>query len=178
MNINTTKRSASHFESVLSAIKSGSGLPFSSLLPRSDIEATLGDIDYRNRVLTPIETVYAFLGQVTSADQSCQNALAQVIAHLEQSQSEQMLSANTSGYCQARQRLPEDVLPSLCRQVGGDMEEAAPDRIKWRGRSVKITDGTTVSMPDTLANQVAYPQQRSQKKGLDSLCCGCWGYSH
>ena len=50
------------------------------------------------------------------------------------------------------------------------------------GRPIKIADGTTVSMPDTPANQKAYPQQSAQKKGLGfpilrlvgliSLSCG------
>jgi hypothetical protein len=50
------------------------------------------------------------------------------------------------------------------------------------GRSIQIADGTTVSMPDTPANQKAYPQQPGQKEGLGfpilrlvgliSLSCG------
>ena len=34
------------------------------------------------------------------------------------------------------------------------------------GRSVKLFDGTLVSMPDTPSNQRAYPQSREQKPGL------------
>jgi len=36
----------------------------------------------------------------------------------------------------------------------------------WQGRKVKVADGTTVSMPDTRANQKAYPQPDAQKPGL------------
>ncbi len=36
----------------------------------------------------------------------------------------------------------------------------------WCGRRVKVVDGTTVSMPDTAANQREYPQSRAQKPGL------------
>ena len=36
----------------------------------------------------------------------------------------------------------------------------------WCGRRVKVVDGTTVSMPDTAANQREYPQSPSQKPGL------------
>jgi hypothetical protein len=35
----------------------------------------------------------------------------------------------------------------------------------WHGLSPKVLDGTTVSLPDTLANQRAYPQSQSQKPG-------------
>jgi hypothetical protein len=37
---------------------------------------------------------------------------------------------------------------------------------RWRGRSVKLLDGTTVSMPDTRANQEVFPQYPRQKPGL------------
>ena len=53
---------------------------------------------------------------------------------------------------------------------------------KWKGRSVKLVDGTTVSMPDTPENQKIYPQPESQKEGVGfpiarivaiiSLSCG------
>jgi hypothetical protein len=35
----------------------------------------------------------------------------------------------------------------------------------WRGRRVKLVDGTTCSMPDTADNQDAYPQPSGQKAG-------------
>src|SRR5581483_7765745 len=37
---------------------------------------------------------------------------------------------------------------------------------RWQGRRVKVADGTTVSMPDTAANQQAYPQPDAQQPGL------------
>ncbi len=40
------------------------------------------------------------------------------------------------------------------------------DEWKWKGRSAKLVDGTTVSMEDTEKNQKAYPQPESQKKGV------------
>ena len=53
---------------------------------------------------------------------------------------------------------------------------------RWRGREVKLIDGTTLSMPDTAANQAAFPQVPQQKAGLGfpivrmvgiiSLSCG------
>jgi hypothetical protein len=52
----------------------------------------------------------------------------------------------------------------------------------WKSRRVYIYDGSTVSMPDTVANQEAYPQPTTQKAGLGfplariaavfSLACG------
>lgn len=35
----------------------------------------------------------------------------------------------------------------------------------WQGRCVKVVDGSSVSMPDTVANQALYPQPKGQKPG-------------
>ena len=42
----------------------------------------------------------------------------------------------------------------------------APSQWRWQGRSVKLFDGTIVSMPDTPSNQRAYPQSHEQRPGL------------
>lgn len=41
----------------------------------------------------------------------------------------------------------------------------------WRGRLVRLVDGTTVPMPNTPANQTAYPQPRSQQPELGFPLC-------
>ena len=90
-----------------------------------------------------------------------------MLAHLAQSESKQALSANTSAYCQARRRLPSGVLETLAKKVGQEVHEQVPDTCKWRGRSIKLVDGTSASMPDTAANQAVYPQSVTQKKVPD-----------
>ncbi len=52
------------------------------------------------------------------------------------------------------------------RSLGRKLHETVPVEWTWCGRRVKVVDGTTVSMPDTAANQRAYPQSHSQKPGL------------
>jgi hypothetical protein len=75
-------------------------------------------------------------------------------------------SAETGAYCEARQRLPEAVLQHLACTVGRKVSQDAPEHWRWRGRDVKIVDGSTLSMPDTPANQAVYPQSSTQKPGL------------
>jgi hypothetical protein len=75
-------------------------------------------------------------------------------------------SPDTRAYCKARQRLPERVWAELTRRTGRDLLLEAPARWCWRGRDVKVVDGSTLSMPDTPANQQVYPQPASQKPGL------------
>jgi hypothetical protein len=52
------------------------------------------------------------------------------------------------------------------RETGQALEARAETPWKWQGRAVKRVDGTTVSMPDTAANQEAYPQPSGQAPGL------------
>jgi hypothetical protein len=73
---------------------------------------------------------------------------------------------STGSYCKARQRLPEKLLPRLTQETAAKMTRQTPVDWRWKGREVKVVDGTTLSMPDTPANQKAYPQPRSQKPGL------------
>jgi hypothetical protein len=78
--------------------------------------------------------------------------------------------------------LPEGLLSRLSEEVARRAAGAAGAWL-WHGHRVRVVDGTSVSMPDTLANQKAYPQQQNQKPGLGfplarlvavfDLACGC-----
>ena len=54
----------------------------------------------------------------------------------------------------------------LTRQTGHLLSQKAPRRWRWRGRAVKLVDGTGLSMPDTPENQAVYPQPSSQAAGV------------
>ncbi len=58
------------------------GLPFQQLLPESLIEDILvkEKIKYRQRLFSPIVTLWAFLSQVLDTDKSCHNAVSRIIA--------------------------------------------------------------------------------------------------
>ena len=74
-------------------------------------------------------------------------------------------TTDTSAYCQARSRLPEKLLEKLFNQAAKNLEEKVTIERLWCGRNVKVIDGSTVSMPDTVENQKAYPQPSNQKPG-------------
>lgn len=126
------------------------------------VEALLPE--HRERKFPPTLTLAMFLGQVLSADGSCQKAVDETVVN-------RVLmglsagSADTGAYCRARQRLPEEMLCELARQTGALLSERTPEPWLWRGRHVKLVDGTTVLLPDTKANQVSYPQQANQAQG-------------
>ena len=120
---------------------------------------------YRERLYPPLTTLGLFIDQSLSADGACQDAVARHLsARIAREQSK--CSLNTGPYCKARQRLSLGLIEQLALTVGGRLEDAAPKDWQWRGRRVKLLDGTTVSMPDTPKNQAAFPQSGEQKPGL------------
>lgn len=120
---------------------------------------------FRERVYPPLTTLGLFISQALSADGGCQEAVAR--HHAERTaQGEDPCSISSGPYCKARQRLPLSLLERLTVSVGERLEQMTSRNWKWRGRSVKLLDGTTVSMPDTPANQAAYPQSGEQQAGL------------
>ncbi len=119
----------------------------------------------RNRLFPPHLTLWTFLLQVLSPDGSCREAISRLRPWMI-AKGQAPCSPHTGSYCKARKRLPEGGIASLARQSGQRLSDQAPDTWQWKGRRVKIVDGSTVSMPDTAANQEAYPQQRGQQPGL------------
>jgi hypothetical protein len=75
------------------------------------------------------------------------------------------MSADTSAYCQARLRLPIKTIKDINAHLVARLQANTPTEALWRGRRVKLVDGTGISMPDTAANQALYPQSNSQKPG-------------
>ena len=125
---------------------------------------------HRERLYSPTETLSMFLAQALSADRSCQNSVNQAaIKRLAGGLFPN--STHTGGYCRARQRLPLGMVSTLTSHLGDLIGQHVPDEWCWQGRRVRIIDGTTVTMPDTAANQTAFPQQRGQAPGLGFPIC-------
>ncbi len=142
------------------------GLPFKELLSESAIGQALFDlkVKYKQRLFDPFVTLWAFLSQVLDTDKTCHNAVSRVIAYLI-GEGVEIPSTDTSAYCQARARLPEKLLEQLFGQSAQNLEEKVTYEHLWCGRNVKVIDGSTVSMSDTVENQKAYPQPSTQKPG-------------
>ena len=143
------------------------GLPFADVLSAAQLQQVLTDcqVRFRDRVFAPLTTLATFLTQVLDPDHSMRQAVARLIAD-RAARGLPACSPDTRAYSKARQRLPEHLFAELTRRTGRDLLREAPARWCWRGRDVKVVDGTTLSMPDTPANQAAYPQIGSQRPGL------------
>ena len=143
------------------------GLPFADILTEACIRDVLNEhgVQYRDRVFSPVTTIWGFLSQVLSEDHSCRNAVSQIIAH-RAANGIKVCSPNTASYCNARSRVPTSVLSALAKRTAEELQTSVGDPWKWNGRSVFIVDGSHVSMPDTEENQAVYPQPPNQKPGL------------
>ena len=154
-------------ETVRARFASSQGLPFTDILTEANIHRTLSEhaVEYRDRVFSPVTTLWGFLSQVLSEDHSCRDAVSRVIAHRAASGLEPC-SPNTASYCNARARLPTGALRDLAKRTAGELQAGAPEPWEWNGRRVFIADGTHVSVPDTPQNQASYPQPEAQRPGL------------
>lgn len=121
--------------------------------------------EHRERLYPPTVTLSMFMKQELEADHSCQQAVNAWAAQ-RAADGLRVCSVRTGAYCQARQRLPLAMVTALTHETGRLLSTRAPPQWGWRGRAVKLADGTTVSMPDTPQNQACYPQPASQAKGV------------
>jgi Transposase DDE domain len=142
-------------------------LGLEAVLPEASLKQVLrqeGGI-WKSVVYTPWVTFWTFFWQVLSPDRSCRSALKRLAAWMGL-RGQKLDDEDTSPYCKARARLPESALKRLMRLVGLRSHQQAPEAWRWCDRRVKMVDGSTAIMADTLANQKAYPQSPSQKPGL------------
>ena len=107
------------------------------------------------RSYPPLTTVGMFVDQVLGADQSCQDTVAQELSSrvafgLSES------SPDTGAYCKARKRLSPELLVALSKTLAQNLCKVKTSPWLWRGREIKLIDGTAVTMPDTDKNQAKY----------------------
>jgi len=133
-----------------------------------EVESVLPE--HRERLFPPTETLSMFLSQALSADRSCQNAVNEAAVRRARGALPRC-STHTGAYCRARGRLPLEMVRALARHSGRWVAARAAQPWCWRGRRVRLVDGTTVLLPDTASNQVRYPQQRCQQPGLGFPIC-------
>ena len=115
----------------------------------------------RIRDFDPVSTLFCFLFQCIEGT-SCKNALATFnVTKIKNGL--KSVSMNTSAYCRARAKICEKLLLRMCLSIGSQIEEQS-HLWKWKGRNVKLVDGTTITMSDTTENQEEYPQSSRQIK--------------
>jgi hypothetical protein len=163
----TAPPSRNKFDSVRAQLNQSCGLPFLDHLSAELVEDTCCQCNHlwRSRVYSPWLTLSIFLSQILSDDHSCDDAVDR-FQKFRHDQGLPPVSPETTSYCEARQRFPENVIWNLVRRTGQAIHETAKSSWLFHGRAVQIIDGSTVIMPDTPENQAAYPQAKTQKPGV------------
>jgi len=117
----------------------------------------------RKRLYTPSDTFWLFLSQTLTKATSCRETVRKCLAWLAVEQGT-MASPNAAAYCKARKRLLLNDIERMHGRIVRKAERTCADS-RWYGRTVKVIDGSTLSMPDTPCNQQAYPQSTRQEPG-------------
>ena len=160
-------QSNSIFGTLANQFRNSDSLFFDSQLSKESIHTACRALGhkFRDRIYSPAITVWMFIGQVLSADQSCRDAIARLNVW-RVARGKCPASTDSTSYVEARQRLPEQLLLELARTSGEECANQAQANSLWKGRVVKTVDGLTLTMPDTVENQKEYPQSKSQKPGV------------
>jgi hypothetical protein len=154
-------------QAFLAAFLQTPGLPLDDVLTPADVVTAFSDAGAdcqgsATAIFTPLLTLWAFLGQLLHADHSCRAAVLRVIV-LCAALSRPIPATDTAAYCRARARLPLAALRRLATHTGQQLEQRVPAAWLWQGRHVKLVDGSTSTVPDSPANQQAFPPPRSRR---------------
>jgi hypothetical protein len=111
----------------------------------------------------PSDQVFWLMLEQLFCGGSLRDAVRVKLAHEEaKGKSAQELSASSSAFCQARQRLPKKVLEETLERSSGKLSGS----VRAVGnRNVYVVDGTGITLADSAANQAEYPQPSGQKPG-------------
>ena len=127
----------------------------------------------RLRLFSKSNTFWTFFSQVIDVDGGCKEAVRKLQSYMVY-KLKKMPSNSSSAYCQARLNFDIDSLKKIFNHTT-NLHSKGED---WKSHRVVVVDGTGLSMPDTQANQEAYPQQKNQKVGCGfpsarALACFC-----
>lgn len=105
-------------------------------------------------MLNPVVTIQIFLLQILHGNTACQ--------HMPRLCN---MSFTAAGYCKARIRIKLEVFELLLSRCVDSIQKEALDAGRWFGHRVFMVDGSSFSMPDTIALQNHFGQHTAQKPG-------------
>ncbi len=148
---------------------------FGKFIPKVHLRPASSGVLSRQRIFSKENTFWAFFSQVLDADGGCQEVVRKLQAFAAM-RSKPLPSSSTAGYCQARKRLDLPSLEKIFQHTAGHFQ-TANNTARLNGRRVVVAGGTGISMPDTVENQIVWPQQSQQKEGCgfpQAAICACF----
>lgn len=136
---------------------------FRSCVPASLFPKAAEKQNSRDRIYTQWRTFWCLIWQNLQPDSSGREVARQVQALFILAEGPR-ISEEDSAYFRARARLPEDQFPKALAATAHAADQRAVSvrhHAALQGRNVKVVDGSTVTLPDTPKNRVAYPALQS-----------------
>ena len=137
---------------------------FAAAIPDALFPKASEGTNSRDRIYTQHRTFWCFLWQCLNPDTACREVVRQLQA-LFLLFSAPSVSEEDGAYVRARKRLPSHALKDVLAATAKAAAPRTSDPGWLQGRRLKVVDGSTVTLPDSKANQKAYPQVDNQKAG-------------
>ena len=166
------------FDVVAEAFLRKEGLPFADVLTGESIQRVFREehaLFGQNDLFSTDIVLWAFLAQTLRDGKgaACAAAVADIATYMLQT-GQRPPSGDTGDDCRARAKLSLPGLRRLVVESAQHVEREANASWLWKGLHPKRVDGFTFTMPDTPANQEAFPQAAAQTPGVGfpiARCC-------
>jgi IS4 transposase len=124
----------------------------------SEILSEIG-FSYRERIFSPLVTLYGFLSQIFNDDSSCRHAVME-LSRIRTVHRKRRCSMSTGSFCKAKKRLPLVLIKGLVKRIAETL--TVGESWAWRHGRVFVVDGTGFSMPDTKENAAVFVRHGSK----------------
>jgi len=136
---------------------------FGRYVPKNMFQPPAAGTGSRKRHFPWDRTFWCFLWQALQSKTSCRAVVRKVQAQSENQRLQ--FDENTSAYCQARKRLPQERLEKALHCSAESADHIAGNIVPGWNRPIKVVDATSFRMPDTPANRKEFTYPAGQKKG-------------
>ena len=178
---NPPKTGFAKFQEKLSKLRNSTlselSVIFGDLVPMEQLAPTKNGKNSRVRVYSANVTFWGFLFQVLSTGTACREVVRKVQSFCSEKELP-LPSSNNAAYCTARTRVKDSDLEVIHKKVCEKVEQRVIADQRWKGRDVRVLDGTGITLPDTPKNQAEFPQPSIQRKGcgfpvMKVVACFC-----
>ena len=121
--------------------------------------------EHRERLYPPTVTLSMFMKQALSADRSCQRAVNAWAAQRTCRRPERAEHSHGRLLQSAAAFAGLQMVTALTRMTVNLLSRTRNAGWRWRGREVKLADGTGISMPDTPENQALLSATAQSSQG-------------
>jgi hypothetical protein len=132
---------------------------FSPWMPTDLFPKAVAGTNSRDHDYTRWRTFWCMLWQALNPLASGREVVRQLQALFDLEKGPQ-LSPEDGAYCRGKARLPLDPFPKALSATAQHADHLSPPRVLLGGRTVKVADGSALTMADTPKNRATYPPNR------------------